>query len=157
MRLAAAALTALLFATAGSADPPAAPSAAAAEAPIAVEAREFMAAYARDLLAGDRAAVAGRYDPRGAWFLGNGRKDYMDKAQIHVLYAGSDWQPPKSFEWRDLSYEPAGPDAVIVVGTFRWGLEEGKAPLIISYTGFLVRGGDGLRIRLEDESAETQR
>ena len=139
------------------APPPAAASDAAARASLVAEAQGFMDSYARDLLAGDRAAIARRYHPEGAWFVGNGRKEHMSPAQIEALYAGAGWQPPKSFEWRDLSYEPAGPDAVIVAGTFRWGLEEGKAPIAVSYTGLLVRGGDGLRIRLEDESAERTR
>ena len=41
------------------------------------EARAFMDAYARDLLAGNRQAIAARYDRTGSYLLGNGRKVFM--------------------------------------------------------------------------------
>lgn len=119
---------------------------------VADEARAFMDAYARDLLAGDRAAVAARYDTAGAYFVGNGHKQFAPYQAIRARYAGAEWAPPRSFEWRDLAYEVAGPDAVVVTGLFTWGTCPGAPPLVLSYTGLLVRRGGGLRIRLEDES-----
>lgn len=47
---------------------------AAAAGDVSDEARTFMKAYAKDLRRGDREAVAGRYDRRGAYMLGAGRK-----------------------------------------------------------------------------------
>ena len=124
----------------------------AAEAPIVTEARAFMASYAEALLAGDRAGISGRYDRNGAFFLGNGRKSFDTHARITAQYAGADWQPPHRFEWRDLSYEPAGTDAVVVAGQFLWTPRAGAQPMTFSYTALLHRQDGVLRIRLEDES-----
>lgn len=122
----------------------------AAESPVA-EAQAFMAAYARELAAGDRAAIAARYDRRGSWVMGGGRKRFSTHAETVGVYAGPDWQPPAAFEWRDLSYEPLGPDAVAVVGIFLWARAAGQPPMTFSYTGLLVRQDGVLRIRIEDE------
>jgi ketosteroid isomerase-like protein len=119
------------------------------------EARAFMDSYARDLRAGDRTAVAARYDRAGAFQVGMGRKALQSHAEITAQYAAGTWQPPTSFAWQDLSYEALGPDAVLVVGRFEWGLRTQQPPIRFSYTGILRRRRDGaLRIRLEDESAD---
>lgn len=153
-RRAARLLTAVLLALAAAcAGPSAAPPASAPRGGVEAEARSFMDAYARDLLAGDRAAIAARYDSAGAYFMGNGHKEFMPYEAIRARYSGAEWGPPRSFEWRDLSYEVVGPDAVVVTGLFAWGLCPGAPPLVMSYTGLLVRRAGGLRIRLEDESA----
>ncbi len=128
-------------------------AAAVTEAPVVAEARSFMAAYARDLIAGDRAGIAARYDRRGSWVMGRGAKRYSTQAETTAYYAGPDWSPPAAFEWRDLSYEPLGPDAVAVVGTFLWTRASGQPPVTVSYTGLLVRQNGALRIRIEDEDA----
>jgi ketosteroid isomerase-like protein len=122
------------------------------EAPVVTEARAFMASYALALAAGDRAGIAGRYDRNGAFFLGNGRKTFETHARITAHYAGADWQPPHRFEWRDLSFEPAGDDAVVIAGQFAWTAREGAEPRLYSYTALLHRRDGALRIRLEDES-----
>ena len=118
------------------------------------EARSFMDSYARELLAGDRAAIAARYDRTGAYFLGNGRKEFVPYDSIVVKYSEANWSPPASFEWRDLSFEPAGPDAVVVVGLFAWGRGGSAAPMTLSYTSLLRRQEGVLRIRVEDESLD---
>jgi len=61
------------------------------------------------------------------------------------------WSAPTAFDWRNLSYEPLGPDAIVVTGLFDWKPESGKN-LTYSYTGLLIRENGDLRIRLEDES-----
>lgn len=125
----------------------------AADAALAVaEAADFMAGYARDLRAGDRAAIARRYHRDGAWRVGHGEKSLESWAEIEAFYAGPGWSPPASFEWRDLSYERLSEDAFIVVGLFDWGPADAGAPVTYSYTGLLVRQDGELRIRLEDES-----
>jgi len=147
------ALLALALAAPALAQPAPAPRAPArAEAPIVAEARAFMAAYARDLLAGDRAAIAARYDRRGAWRVGGGQKTFERWTDIRDHYAGPDWTPPARFAWIDLDYEAVGPNAVVVVGLFGWGIGGGGGTVILSYTALLVRQGRALRIRLEDES-----
>ena len=117
------------------------------------EALQFMELYGDELRAGDRAAIARRYDRRGAWRVGNGRKRLESWAEIQAYYAGDRWSPPASFHWRDLSYEVLGADAVVVTGLFLWGPGGGGSTVTGSYTGLLVRQDGELRIRLEDESA----
>ncbi len=145
MRFIAALLALLAFAAPLAAQP--------VEAPVVAEARAFMASYAQALQQGDRAGIAARYDRTGAFHLGNGRKSFESYAQIQALYAGADWQPPHRFEWRDLSFEPAGPDAVVIAGQFLWTPREGAEPFSYSYTALLHRQDGVLRIRLEDESS----
>ncbi|TMJ16460.1 MAG: hypothetical protein E6G94_04080 [Alphaproteobacteria bacterium] len=129
--------------------------AVAAPAPAAPgrvrEAEAFMAAYAQDLRSGDRAAIAGRYDRRGAWRVGNGEKSFSGWQDIRARYQGPAWSPPSSFAWRELSFEPVG-EGVVVAGLFDWGVGAGKPVLTFSYSALLVRRGGALRIRLEDES-----
>ena len=126
----------------------------ATAAGITAEARTFMDAYARDLLAGDRAAIGARYDRAGAYLLGNGQKDFSPYDSIVARYSESRWTPPHAFEWRDLSFEPVGPDAVFVAGLAAWTSAPGSAPIILSYTAILERRDGSLRIRLEDESVD---
>ena len=147
------ALAALVLAGAIACDPrpySAPPAPAGAETPLVREARAFMDAYARDLHEGDRNGIVERYDPRGAWLVGQGRKELVPADSIRATYLGR-WQPPAGFEWRDLSYEVAGPDAVVVTGLFVWTVSAGRS-LTFSYTGLLLRRDGRLRIRLEDES-----
>jgi len=128
-----------------------APQPSPGAAALVIEAQAFMAAYANDLRAGERARIADRYDPRGAWFVGQGRKELVPPDSIRAMYQGSGWHPPVSFEWQDLSYEAVGPDAVVVAGRFLWGVSAERR-LPFSYTALLLRQDGRLRIRLEDES-----
>ena len=114
------------------------------------EAKSFMKSYATDLQIGNREALASRYDARGAYFVGQGKKTFMTVEQIKKLYQES-WKPPASFAWSDLSYEVVGKDAVVVVGGFDWGISDKKA-VHASYSALLIRSDGKLRIRLEDES-----
>ncbi|MFN3668726.1 MAG: hypothetical protein ACK4VY_05420 [Brevundimonas sp.] len=123
---------------------------AAAEPAIAMEARAFMAGYASDLLAGDRAGIADRYDRQGAWMVHAGQARFFPHDQIARLYADG-WGPPSAFEWRDLTFIPSGDDAVTVVGRFVW-TSEGEPPAVIAYHGQFVRQDGQLRIRVEDET-----
>ena len=123
-------------------------------AAIADEARAFMDTYARDLLAGDRAAIVARYDRTGAYRLGNGSKEFMPYDSVVAQYRDARWTPPAAFEWRDLSFEPVGSDAVLVAGLGAWTSASGGAPIILSYTALLKRQDGSLRIRLEDESID---
>ena len=122
-------------------------------APPLEEAAAFMASYAEDLRTGNRPAIAGRYDRSGAWRVGDGVAELENWDRIAAVYASERWQPPAAFEWQGLAYEPAGPDAVVVVGRFAWTPAVGQPPLVFSYTALLVRQDGALRIRLENESA----
>lgn len=127
-------------------------SAGGTSAALVSEAEAFMESYARDLRAGERDLLVGRYDPRGAYMLGDGRKAFLPPDSIRAIYQGR-WQPPASFEWRNLSYEPVGPDAVVVTGQFVWGVTAERQLPPYSYTALLVRHDGRFRIRVEDESA----
>ena len=122
----------------------------AAENALVTQAQAFMASYAEDLLAGRREAIIARYDPRGAYRVGNGHKQFEPLDSIAAGYRGQ-WRPPASFAWRDLSYEVAGPDAVVVTGLFDWGVSADRK-LQLSYTALLLRRDGRWMIRLEDES-----
>ena len=138
------------------------PVAIQAEKPIVVEARAFMADYQRDLASGNRAGIAARYDRRGAWILGRGTKTLHSHDFLKQGYM-TKWRQPKAFAFEDLSFEPAGPDAVVVVGKFKWANAEASsvgldgtshssgAAKSFTYTGLLVRQDGMLRIRVEDE------
>ncbi len=123
-----------------------------AEPRIVAEAKAFMAAYAADLLAGDRAAIAGRYSRRGAYTLGWNLKRFEDQATIARSYASSNWQKPHSFSWTELSFEPLSADSIVVVGGFLWGADDKTAPLTMTYTALLRREAGGLKIRVEHEN-----
>lgn len=128
------------------------PPAGGNSAALVSEAQAFMESYARDLRAGERDGLVGRYDPRGAYMLGDGRKAFLPPDSIRAIYHGR-WQPPASFEWRDMSYEPVGPDAVVVTGQFVWGVSAERQLPPYSYTALLVRHDGRFRIRVENESA----
>jgi hypothetical protein len=125
-------------------------NASQADVSIADEARDFMAAYADDLRNARRQSIVDRYDRGGAYRVGEGEKTLECWELIRAAYF-SQWTPPARFAWRDLSYEPVGDAAVLVVGLFDWGLADGRT-VSFSYTGLLVRQDGELRIRLEDES-----
>ena len=117
---------------------------------VEAEAREFMAGYATDLRTGNRSAIAGRYDSRGAYMAGRGTKTLASPDSVRAIYNSARWTAPARFEWHDLSYEALGPDAVLVTGRFDWTTAEGRT-LPASYTALLVRRDGHLRIRAEHE------
>lgn len=117
---------------------------------IEADAQEFMAGYARDLRAGDRQAIAARYDQRGAYIAGGGEQQLTTPEAIRARYQNVGWSAPARFEWRGLSYEPVGSDAVLVSGKFEWTTSAGQT-LPASYTALLVRQDGVLRIRAEHE------
>jgi len=130
---------------------PAAAAGQTAEPAIVVDARAFMESYARDLRAGDRAAISGRYDRSGAWIVNAGRAMFVPHDAVVQRYAGTDWVAPAAFEWRDLVFIPSGEDAVTVVGRFLWTPADSAAQLV-SYHGQFVRRDGDLRILVEDET-----
>ena len=137
----------------------AAPSAARAQAPDSVlvaEARAFMEGYAHDLGTGNREGIAARYDRRGAYIMFDGERERVAWDTLAQQYR-TVWRAPAAFEWRDLIFEPAGPDAVVVNGHFFWTRPGGAEPTRLRYTALLVRQEGELRIRLEDESVAPPR
>ena len=84
------------------------------EEPLVAEARLFMDAYARDLIAGNRTAVSDRYDRRGAYVVVGGTAKLESHADIAAIYAGPQWSALPRFQWHDLNYVPAGPEGIVV-------------------------------------------
>lgn len=130
-------------------------AAGGASARVEREVREFYDSYAEDLRAHRREAIAGRYDPRGVFFLGNGNKTFETYASVRNSYL-TRWKGPKAFAWKDLSVEVVSPAAAVVVGRFEWQTEAGQT-FNYSYTGLLLRRGGRWLIRVEDESTAPPR
>lgn len=116
------------------------------------EVKQFFDAYAEDLRQHRREAIANRYDSRGAFMLGNGRKEHRTFNELRSGYVEK-WKGPKSFEWKDLSFEMISPTAAAVLGKFEWETPDGKIHKY-SYTGVLVKRDGQWRIRVEDESTQ---
>ena len=112
--------------------------------------RAFYDGYAEDLRQHRRAAIADRYDRRGAYLMGNGSKQLHTFEQIKDVYV-TKWSGPKSFEWKDLSVEVLSKNAAVVLARFEWTTASGQV-LNFSYTGLLVKQDGKWRIRIEDES-----
>ena len=117
------------------------------------EVKEFYDAYAEDLRHHKAEAIANRYDSRGYFSLGNGRKELVsfDENKRHYL---KEWAGPKAFEWRDLSYEILSPAAATVVGFGDWTGASGQKT-VLSYTALLTKKSGQWRIRVEDESVNS--
>jgi hypothetical protein len=111
----------------------------------------FMEGYAQDLRGHRRDALPARYHPDGAFRMGHGRKRFLTADSLVEAYR-TRWRGPTYFQWEDLSYEPLPPDAVVVVGKFRWADTTQSDTLVYSYTALLTQHKDSLRIRVEDES-----
>ena len=119
------------------------------------EIRKFFESYGEDLRKHDREAIARRYDRRGVYLMGNGRKSLMSYEAIRNRYL-KDWNGPKNFLWKDVSVEVTSNTSAVVTALFEWAAGSPE-PAKCSYTGlFLKRSGDW-RIRVEDESCEPRR
>jgi len=114
------------------------------------EIRAFYEAYGQDLRLARRAAVADRYDRRGYYRLGDGQKTLVSFEDAKERYLTS-WTPPKSFEWKNLSFEILSEDAANVVGLFDWQAATGEKT-IASYSALLLKRSGKWAIRVEDES-----
>jgi hypothetical protein len=115
------------------------------------EARTFMDGYGRDLAAGDRAAIAARYDRNGAYLIRNGRRELFSFDQIRGRYANPAWTPPQSFNWIGLVFDPIDPNVIVVSGRFACNCRAGGPTEIGSYLAVLRRQGRSFGIRVEDE------
>lgn len=125
---------------------------AVAQTDVEREVRQFYDAYADDLRAHRKEAIANRYDTRGVYFMGNGYKSLETFEATKSRYL-TKWKGPKSFEWKDLSIEVLSKDAAIVLARFEWEAASGEK-FSYSYTGVLVKRSEGWRIRVEDESTQ---
>lgn len=120
------------------------------EATILSDAKSFMASYAEDLLAGKRDVIVNRYDARGSYRLGEGRKAFVSPEELKKQYRER-WLAPIAMAWRDLSYDVIGREAVLVMGLLDWETSPDNKTTF-SYTGLLTYQDGVLKLRLEDES-----
>ena len=116
------------------------------------ELRQFYDSYAEDLRKHRREEIANRYDARGYFSMGNGSKNFVSFEDNKKRYM-TQWAGPKSFEWKDLSFEILSPNSAAVTGLFDWTGASGTRT--ISYTGVLTKQSGQWRIRIEDESFNT--
>ena len=114
------------------------------------EIKEWFDSYAEDLRSARREAIADRYDPRGYFRVGNGSKTLVSFENNKKRYL-TRWTGPKSFAWKDLSFEVLSPEAVAVIGLFDWQAATSEKATV-SYTALLVKQSGKWRIRVEDES-----
>ena len=114
------------------------------------EIRAFYESYAEDLRGHRAEAIANRYDSRGYFSLGNGSKRFVSFADNKTHYT-TRWNGPKSFEWKDLSFEILSPTSAAIVGLFEWTGASGVKDTF-SYTAVLTKQSGLWRIRVEDES-----
>ena len=122
------------------------PTASTAE----IELRAFYDEYGEDIRRARREAIANRYDPRGYFSVGNGLKSFLTFEETKARYMNS-WAAPKSFEWRDLSFDVLSPTSAAATGVFDIEFTNGQKA-IYSYSASLVRQADKWTIRVEDES-----
>ena len=122
-----------------------------AEALAKREVKEFYETYAEDLRSGRREAIADRYDERGYYRMGAGGKQLVSFEDAKKSYM-TRWSPPKSFAWRELSFDILSKDSAVVTGLFDWQTTDGVT-LTLSYTGVLTKRAGKWRIRVEDENA----
>ena len=116
------------------------------------EVRAFYEAYAEDLRQHRREAIAERYDRRGVYFMGNGRKRLESYEATKSSYL-TKWTGPKSFAWKDLTVEVLSPHTAVVLARFEWQSANGDT-MTFSYTGVVLRQSGQWRIRVEDESRQ---
>ena len=114
------------------------------------ELKRFYDEYADDLIKGRGEQIANRYDARGYYSLGNGSKKLVSFDDAKRRYT-TGWTAPKSFAWKDMSFELLSPTSATVTGLFDWERPTGEK-LTLSYSGVLTKQSDQWRIRVEDES-----
>lgn len=114
------------------------------------ELRKFFDSYGEDLRRHDREAIADRYDRRGVYLMGNGKRSLMTFEAIRNRYL-KDWKGPKHFEWKDVSIEMTSKNSAVVTALFEWGSGSSEAAKC-SYTGVFLKRSGKWRIRVEDES-----
>lgn len=113
------------------------------------EIRAFYKAYDEDMTQSRGLALIERYDPRGAYALGNGVRTFQTPEFLKRKYTA--FKAPKHFAWKDLIVDVLSADTVAVLGLFEWQFPTGPIHTY-SYTGILIKRNGRWLIRVEDES-----
>ena len=120
---------------------------------VEAEITVFLGDYFQALLDGDPDAVTSVYHPDGASLGSYGRLASYDPAQMRERYEWLNTSPPAELWWDEVHHEVLGRDAVLTTGIIGWlGEVASQDTLWITYTGVLVRTGDGWRVIHEQES-----
>ena len=110
-----------------------------------------MARYEQDLRDRNREAIIARYDPQGVFLLGDGSKAFWSRDSVASFYR-SHWSGPEFFEFVNMTYDSLGPEALGVIGQFRWKAADQPDTSLFSYTAILIRRDGRLYLRIENES-----
>lgn len=116
---------------------------------------QFMADYARLLLAHDREALIRLYSPRGTLVIGDGLDDVATLEQTADIYRNH-WTGPTAFAWRDLGYRHVHPGVVLVNGAFDWTNPQFPRGARFNYSAVLVREDGRWKIRGEVEFLKSE-
>ena len=114
------------------------------------ELKQFFDEYGEDIRQARRAAIADRYDSRGYYSLGNGTKTFLSFDETKARYL-TRWTGPKSFEWKDLSFEVLSSTSAAAAGLFDIEFANGQKATY-SYSASLIKQSGKWKIRVEDES-----
>jgi histidine triad (HIT) family protein len=120
------------------------------EAPPAPAPEQFMANYARLMLAGDREAIIRLYASNGTLITGDGLDDFATLEQTAELYRNH-WTGPTAFAWQNLAYRRLDPGVVVVTGGFDWTSAEFPKGARFDYNAMLVLEDNKWRLRSETE------
>ena len=125
-------------------------AARAQEALPAPTPEQFMADYARLMLAGDREALIRLYAPDGTLMLGDSFDEYVSLEATADIYRNH-WSGPTAFAWRDLVYRRLHAQVAVVTGGFDWTNPQFPQGARFNYSAVLVLEDNKWRIRSETE------
>ena len=112
-------------------------------------AKTFMAAYANDLNSANRTAIIQRYDPRGHYQLGNGRKTFLSQSRNRCYLENGVHQV--RLTGMIYLFEVLGPEAIVVTGLFDWVATNGEKRTLLLFLSAIASKREW-KIRVEDES-----
>ena len=113
----------------------------------------FVARYATSMRTGDRAALVASYATTGVNVLGDGRSATLSSSDIRARFDSLHWMPPVAYEWKDLSWESVGPDAVVLSGGYLLRAKADDRPRAFSYSALLRRRAGIVQIVMEHVSS----
>lgn len=106
--------------------------------------------YAESMLSGDRAALVDAYSPAGVRVVSNGESVMLSPSDVAARYSAPRWSAPAAFAWKDLSWEPVGPDAYFAFGRYDVRARADAPVRTYSYSALLRRRDGKVGITIEN-------